>query len=92
MNKQLYGVIAISRNEKRLSINLELLLKILRDIRNKLIFETSYGESFGVSDEKIVSLTAGVSSRQEILENTGNVILIAPTPKNLAEIKEGNTI
>lgn len=46
MNKQLYGVIAISRNEKRLLINLELLLKISRDIRNKLIFETSYGESF----------------------------------------------
>ncbi|OEZ33890.1 hypothetical protein AS144_01970 [Francisella endosymbiont of Amblyomma maculatum] len=66
MNKQLYGVIAISRNEKRLPINPELLLKIPRDIRNKLIFETSYGEFFEVSDEKIASLTAGVSSRQEI--------------------------
>lgn len=34
MNKQLYRAIAISRNEKRLPINLELLLKIPKDIRN----------------------------------------------------------
>ena len=94
MNKQLYGVIATSsdQNEKRLPINPELLLKIPRNIRNNLIFEIGYGESFGVSDEKIVSLTAGVSSRQEILGNIGNVILIAPTSKDLAEIKDGGTV
>ncbi len=36
---------------------------------------------------RIASLTAEVFSLQEILENTGNVILIAPTTKDLAEIK-----
>ncbi|WP_156507920.1 hypothetical protein [Francisella persica] len=46
-------------------INPELLFKIPRDIRNKLIFETSYGgEFFLVSDEKIASLTA-----QKYLQN-----------------------
>ncbi|ASG67818.1 alanine dehydrogenase [Francisella halioticida] len=94
MNKQLYGVISTSKNnyEKRLPINPELLLKIPRDIRNNLIFEAGYGESFGISDEKIASLTAGISSREEILKTIGNVILITPTPKDLKEIKENSTI
>ncbi|MBK2093749.1 N(5)-(carboxyethyl)ornithine synthase [Francisella philomiragia] len=94
MSKQLYGVIATSsdQNEQRLPINPELLLKIPRDIRNSLVFEAGYGESFGISDEKIASLTAGVVSRQEILENIGNIILLAPSSKDLAQIKEGGTI
>lgn len=94
MSNQLYGVIATSKkeDEKRLPINPELLLKIPRDIRNNLIFEVGYGESFGISDEKIASLTAGVSSRQEILENIGNVILITPVLEDLIDIKKGGTI
>ncbi|WP_150468510.1 N(5)-(carboxyethyl)ornithine synthase [Francisella sp. SYW-9] len=94
MNNSLFGVISTSRkeSEKRLPIHPEYLLKIPGDIRNNLVFETGYGESFGVSDEKITSLTAGVAPRLEILKNIGNVILAKPLLEDLTEIKEGGTI
>tara|TARA_B100001063_G_C16697980_1_gene520938 strand:- start:153 stop:1259 length:1107 start_codon:yes stop_codon:yes gene_type:complete len=94
MNNQMFGVIGTSRkeSEKRLPIHPKHLLKIPKDIRSNMVFETGYGEHFGISDEKIASLTAGTASRKDILKDIGNVILLKPVLEDFTEIKEGGII
>jgi alanine dehydrogenase len=94
MSKLSFGVIGTSKkeSEQRLPIHPDHLLTIPKNIRDQLIFEAGYGESVGVSDEKIASLTGGIAPRVEILNNIGNIILAKPVLEDLAELPEGATI
>jgi len=88
------GVIGSSRkkDERRYPIHPEHIKRIPENIRKNLIFETGYGQSFGIDDVEIEKLTGGVSSRHELLAELGVVIILKPTCEDLEELKIGGLL
>ena len=94
MSNLIFGVIHTSKkeNEHRVPIHPDHISAIPKNIRNQLVFETGYGESVGMSDETIASMTGGIASRHKILSKIGNVILAKPVIEDLIEIKKGGVV
>ncbi|AXA33130.1 N(5)-(carboxyethyl)ornithine synthase [Francisella adeliensis] len=94
MNKLTFGVIGTSRkeNEQRLPIHPDHISEIPKEIREQLIFESGYGKSMNISDEKIASQTGGIASRDEILKSIGNIILAKPVLQDLMDIKDESIV
>ncbi len=94
MNKFKLGVIGTSKkkDEKRVPIHPDHLLRLPEHVRNQLIFEKGYGKPFGLDDDFFISRTAGVASRHELLSELGSVIIAKPVLEDLKEIKEGGFI
>lgn len=74
------GVIATSlkEHERRVAIHPQHLAQIDEDMRHQLIFETGYGDPFGVSDKEIAAQAGGIASRDELFERCD--ILALPKP------------
>lgn len=94
MKKLTLGVIGTSRkeDEKRVPIHPDHLSRLPEVIRKQLIFEKGYGKPFGLEDDFFVSLTGGVSSRNELLSEIGSVIIAKPVLADLQEMQEGGLI
>lgn len=94
MSKLVFGVIGTSKkeDEQRVPIHPDHLVRLSGECREQLIFEEGYGAPFGVLDAEIASQTAGVSSRQAILAEVGNVIVAKPTLQDLNDLREGGIL
>lgn len=84
------GVVGTSRkeDERRLPIHPDHLLRLPEKVRKQLVFEKGYGKPFQIDDDEIASLTGGVASRKELLQDIGSVIIAKPVLSDLDELKE----
>ncbi len=84
------GVVGTSRkeDERRLPIHPDHLLRLPEKVRKQLVFEKGYGKPFQIDDEEIASITGGVASRKELLQDIGSVIMAKPVLSDLNELKE----
>src|SRR5680860_1477878 len=93
-NKLTVGVVATSKkkNERRVPIHPEHLLRLPEPIRKQLIFEEGYGELFGMADSEIAAQVGGIAQRKELLADTDLVILAKPVLEDLQELQEGGIL
>jgi alanine dehydrogenase len=88
------GVLARSRkeHERRLPIHPRRIGRVDADLRPRLFLEDGYGESFGVADEALAPLVAGLRSRERLVDECDVVLLPKPTAEDLAEMREGQVV
>ena len=88
------GVLGRSRkpHERRLPIHPAHLERIDEALRRSIYLEQGYGERFGVADERLAPLVAGVLPRDELMRAADVVVLPKPLPEDLAAMPEGKTL
>jgi alanine dehydrogenase len=88
------GVIGTSlkENEKRVAIHPLQIEWIPEDIRKHLFFEKGYGLPFDVEDSTIKSLTGGIQTREQILNESDVVIIPKPVQLDFETIKKNTTM
>lgn len=88
------AVLATSRksHERRRPIHPDHLAPIPEGIRQQLFFESGYGLPFGVFDEDITALSAGIGDREELLSTSDLVILAKPVAEDARQMKPGATL
>ncbi len=88
------GVVGSSRkeNERRMPIHPEHLQRLPERVRRQLVFETGYGEAFGMTDAEIEAMSGGVASRHELLAGIGAVVLSKPLLEDFQELREGGIL
>lgn len=89
------AVIGTSRkeNEKRVAIHPNHIQTIPEKIRRQLFFEKGYGIPFGISDEKICSLTGNrLESRRALLENFHSFLIPKPVLEDFEDMRDGSLV
>ncbi len=88
------GAIARSRkpNEYRLPIHPAHLDRVDPAIRRRIFLETGYGERFGVSDDRLATLVAGLRTREQLVEECDVILLPKPTADDLADLRAGQVL
>jgi N5-(carboxyethyl)ornithine synthase len=89
------GVIGTSnkKNERRIPIHPEHLVRLSAKTRSQLVFEHGYAQQFGISDAELGKLTSGSTmSRESLLSDLGNVIIAKPTLDDLKNLREGGVL
>jgi N5-(carboxyethyl)ornithine synthase len=88
------GIIGTSKkeDERRVAIHPEHLSRLPEGVRHQLVFETGYGERFGVSDTELASQVGGLASRDELLETMDVSILVKPVPADFEQLREGGVL
>ncbi len=88
------GVVATSRKpgERRLAIHPAHVDRIAPDLRERIYLERGYGTRFGVSDEQLAPLVAGLLPREELLRTADVVVLPKPLPEDLAPLRAGQVV
>lgn len=94
MNNLSVGVIGTSMKdeERRVPIHPEHLLRLDKELRQRLIFEAGYGERFGVSDTELEKQVGGLASRDELLETMDAVIIAKPVLADFEQLREGGVL
>ncbi|MFC9325549.1 N(5)-(carboxyethyl)ornithine synthase [Kitasatospora sp. NPDC057015] len=94
MHQLKLGIMAQSRkeNEHRLPIHPAHFERIDPDLRARIHLEQGYGERFGVSDEQLAPLVAGLLPREEIIARCDVVLLAKPMQADVAELREGQVL
>src|SRR4051794_35713877 len=88
------GVVATSRkpDEHRLAIHPSHVGRLAEDVRAQMLLEHGYGERFGVPDEDLAGLVAGMRSREALLAESDIVVLPKPQPADVAAMHEGQVL
>ncbi|MBT2392074.1 N(5)-(carboxyethyl)ornithine synthase [Streptomyces sp. ISL-1] len=88
------GVMAQSRkeNERRLPIHPSHFDQIDSDLRGHIFLERGYGERFGIPDEKLAPLVAGLRSREQLIAECDVVLLAKPLQEDLEELRDGQVL
>jgi len=88
------GVLATSgkENEFRLPIHPAHFERVDADLRARMLLEEGYGEKYGVSDEHLAALVAGVASRAEIIAAADVVLLPKPTRADMEALRYGQVL
>ncbi|GGS15938.1 alanine dehydrogenase [Streptomyces aureoverticillatus] len=88
------GVLASSRkeNEFRLPLHPDHLGRIAPDVREKIFLEHGYGERFGVADDALLPLVAGLRTRAELLSRCDVLLLPKPVHEDAAALREGQVL
>ena len=94
MNMTSLGVIGSSKkeDERRVPIHPEHLSRIPEKIRRQLIFETGYGERFGIDDTELAAQVGGLASRDELLETMNTVIIAKPVLADFEQLRVGGML
>ncbi len=94
MDQYSLGVLATSskENERRLPIHPRHVDRIDADLRARIFLEQGYGDRFGVPDDQLAGLVAGLRSRAEIIATTDVVLLPKPTPDDLVGLRDGQVL
>lgn len=84
------GVIATSRkeHESRLPLHPAHLADIDPDLRRRMYLERGYGARFGVPDEELATLVAGLRSREELIAECDIVLLCKPMLADIEALRE----
>jgi alanine dehydrogenase len=88
------GVLGSSskENEFRLPIHPQHFDRIDADLRERMFLEHGYGERYGVSDDHLAALVAGMRSRAEIIAASDIVLLPKPTLDDVTSLREGQVL
>ena len=94
MDQLSLGVMSRSRkeDEHRLPIHPLHVERIDADLRERLYLESGYGERFGVPDEKLAPLVAGLRPRDQLIADCDVILLPKPQPPDLASLREGQVL
>ncbi len=94
MNELTLGVIARSRkdDEHRLPIHPLHVDRIPAGLRARVYLEDGYGTRFGVSDDDLAPLVAGLRSREQLIADCDVVLLAKPLPEDVAELHPGQVL
>ncbi|MEZ0092558.1 alanine dehydrogenase [Streptacidiphilus sp. EB129] len=79
-------------NEHRLPIHPAHFERIDVDLRGRIHLEQGYGEHFGVSDDQLAPLVAGLLPRAELIEQCDVILLAKPVLEDVAELREGQVL
>ncbi len=85
------GVVSTANmeNEKRAPIYPQHLAEIPSDLRRRMWFERGYGLRFGVPDEEIEALAAGMLDRAALFQQCDVVLLAKPTEEDFPSFRDG---
>ena len=88
------GVIRRSRkeNEHRVPIHPMHLERIDPDLRRRIYLEHGYGERFGVPDERLAPLVAGLRSREQLVADCDVVLLPKPQLEDFSDLRAGQAL
>ncbi|MDQ0830791.1 alanine dehydrogenase [Streptomyces achromogenes] len=88
------GVLASSRkeNEFHLPLHPAHLHRIASDVRERIFLEQGYGERFGVADDALRPLVAGLRSRERLLDECDVLLLPKPLPDDVAALRRGQVL
>ncbi len=88
------GVIGISHkeNEKRLPIDPRHLSRIPSGLRKRMYLQHGYGERFGLDDEDLEPLVAGMLGEAHLYERCDIILLAKPTERDFPMWREGQII
>jgi len=83
------GVLASSRkeNEFRLPLHPRHLDRIAPDLRGKIFLEEGYGRRFGIADDALRPLVAGLRSREQLVAECDAILLPKPMHDDMAELR-----
>ncbi|HSH03471.1 MAG TPA: N(5)-(carboxyethyl)ornithine synthase [Anaerolineae bacterium] len=93
-NYMTLGVIGTSNkeNEHRVPIAPGHFSLIAAALRKNIYVEAGYGEMFGVSDEEIGELVAGIRTREQLFAECDIILLPKPTKEDFPSFKEGQVL
>ncbi|MEU1040560.1 N(5)-(carboxyethyl)ornithine synthase [Streptomyces sp. NPDC005551] len=88
------GVLASSRkeNEFRLPLHPRHLDRVDPDVREKIFLEQGYGLRFGVDDDALRPLVAGLRTREQLLAECDVLLLPKPVHEDVAALREGQVL
>lgn len=88
------GLLGRSRkpDERRLPIHPAHLERIDEDLRRRMILESGYGETFGVSDEALAAWVGRIAPRAEVIAQADVVLLPKPQVEDVAELRVGQVL
>jgi alanine dehydrogenase len=75
-------------DERRLPIHPQHIERIDADLRGSIFLERGYGESFGVPDERLGPLVAGLLPRSRLIADCDVILLPKPLPQDLAQLRD----
>jgi alanine dehydrogenase len=89
MSRLSLGVLGSSskENERRLPIHPKHVDRIDADLRDRIVLEHGYGERFGVRDDQLAPLVAGMRTRAELIAESDIVLLPKPTLEDVADLR-----
>ena len=79
-------------NEQRLALHPGHLERIPVDLRQRMYLEAGYGERFGVGDDDLAELVAGVRSHEQLVAECDVVLQPKPLHRDVAELREGQVL
>jgi alanine dehydrogenase len=83
---------SLLENERRLPIHPAHFESIPEALRTRMSFEQGYGEAFGIPDEELRRLFGGVAPREQLLAESGVVLLPKMLAADLAGVREGGVV
>src|SRR6266542_2715318 len=88
------GVVSRSRkeHERRLAIHPLHIERIDADLRERLYLERGYGDQFGMPDEQLAPMVAGLRTRDQLIAGCDVILLPKPLPEDLAGLREGQVL
>lgn len=88
------GIVRTSRkeNERRVPIFPEHLVRYPEPVRQALVFETGYGNDYGLSDAYFVERGSSVATRDALFERCDLIVLPKPVPEDLAAMRPGQVL
>ncbi len=94
MDQLSLGIISRSRKESehRLAIHPLHLERIEADLREHIYLERGYGERFGVPDEQLAPLVAGLRTRDQLIAECDVILLPKPQAEDLTELRPGQVL
>jgi alanine dehydrogenase len=79
-------------NEHRLGLHPRHLERVPADLRQRMYLEAGYGERFGVSDDDLRELVAGVRSHEQLVAECDVILQPKPLHRDVAELREGQIL
>ncbi len=88
------GVIGTSHkeNEKRLPIHPRHFARIPAELRSRIYVQHGYGDRFGIDDEDIEPLVAGMLGEKALYDRSDIVLLAKPTERDLPQFRDGQVV
>jgi alanine dehydrogenase len=80
---------SLKENERRLPLHPGHLDRIPGDLRERIFLEHGYGERFGLSDDELKGLVAGLRTRQQLVDECDVVLQPKPVLSDIAAMRSG---
>lgn len=94
MSQPSLGVVSQSRKpaERRLPIHPRHVEEIGAELRGRIYLERGYGTRFGVPDDHLAPLVAGLRTREQLVDECDVILLPKPQPADLEPMREGQVL